>query len=160
MKKLAQRYGERTLTLAPDALSQLSMYEWPGNVRELENVVESLLALSVKNEVTLADLPRKIREESPGSLGAAPVFAAGVGFEEAERLFETEIIVKALKRANFVQTRAAELLGISRRILKYKMDKLRINERGEVREAAEREVETEVESEAETDMQTVAEQEN
>jgi transcriptional regulator with GAF, ATPase, and Fis domain len=42
------------------------------------------------------------------------------------------MIVKALRRANFVQTRAAEMLGISRRILKYKMDKLRINERGEV----------------------------
>jgi DNA-binding NtrC family response regulator len=47
-------------------------------------------------------------------------------------MFETEMIVKALRRANFVQTRAAEMLGISRRILKYKMDKLRINERGEV----------------------------
>ena len=47
-------------------------------------------------------------------------------------MFETEMIVKALKRANFVQVRAAEMLGISRRILKYKMDKLKINERGEV----------------------------
>ena len=53
-------------------------------------------------------------------------------FDEAERMFETEMIVKALKRANFVQVRAAEMLGISRRILKYKMDKLKINERGEV----------------------------
>jgi transcriptional regulator with GAF, ATPase, and Fis domain len=59
-------------------------------------------------------------------------FASGLAFEDAERMFETEMIVKALRRANFVQTRAAEMLGISRRILKYKMDKLRINERGEV----------------------------
>jgi predicted XRE-type DNA-binding protein len=51
-------------------------------------------------------------------------------------MFETDMIMKALKRANFVQTRAAELLGISRRILKYKMDKLGINERGEVSSAA------------------------
>jgi transcriptional regulator with GAF, ATPase, and Fis domain len=42
------------------------------------------------------------------------------------------MIVKALRKANFVQTRAAELLGISRRILKYKMDKLNINDRGEI----------------------------
>jgi transcriptional regulator with GAF, ATPase, and Fis domain len=48
-------------------------------------------------------------------------------------MFETDMIVKALKKANFVQTRAAELLGISRRILKYKMDKLNINEFGEVK---------------------------
>jgi DNA-binding NtrC family response regulator len=107
-------------------------------VRELENVVESLLALSQRDEVALADLPRKIREQAVAPLGAAPVFAAGVGFEEAERRFETEMIVKALRRANFVQTRAADMLGISRRILKYKMDKLRINERGEVSAAATR----------------------
>ena len=53
-------------------------------------------------------------------------------FEEAERIFETELIVKALKKAGGVQTRAAKLLGISRRILKYKMDKLGITEKGEL----------------------------
>ncbi|MEI6517643.1 MAG: helix-turn-helix domain-containing protein, partial [bacterium] len=58
--------------------------------------------------------------------------APSLGFEEAERLFETEMILRALKRANFVQTRAAEMLGITRRILKYKMDKLRITDKGEV----------------------------
>ena len=58
--------------------------------------------------------------------------ASGLAFDEAERIFETDMIVKALKKANFVQTRAADLLGISRRILKYKMDKLHINDRGEV----------------------------
>jgi DNA-binding NtrC family response regulator len=110
----------------------LAAYDWPGNVRELENVVESLLALAPTDEVALEDLPRKLRERSSGQGALTPVFTAGLGFEEAERMFETEMIVKALKRANFVQTRAAELLGISRRILKYKMDKLRINERGEV----------------------------
>jgi DNA-binding NtrC family response regulator len=52
-----------------------------------------------------------------------------MSFEDAERVFETEMIIKALKKTNFVQTRAAELLGISRRILKYKMDKLGITER-------------------------------
>jgi DNA-binding NtrC family response regulator len=60
------------------------------------------------------------------------VHASGLAFDEAERIFETNMIVKALHKANFVQTRAAELLGISRRILKYKMDKLRIDDRGEV----------------------------
>jgi DNA-binding NtrC family response regulator len=155
-KKLGQRYGDRLLTIAPDALTQLSLYEWPGNVRELENVVESLLALSQKDLVSVSDLPRKIREQAVTQLGAAPVFAAGVGFEEAERRFETEMIVKALRRANFVQTRAAELLGISRRILKYKMDKLRINERGEVREVQS----VPDAASVEPDSETVADQEN
>jgi transcriptional regulator with GAF, ATPase, and Fis domain len=62
----------------------------------------------------------------------APIDASGLGFGDAERIFETEIIIKALHKANFVQTRAAKLLGISRRILKYKMDKLGISEAGEI----------------------------
>jgi DNA-binding NtrC family response regulator len=130
--KLGQRYGGRALSFSAGAMECLAAYDWPGNVRELENVVESLLALAPTDEVALEDLPRKLRERSSGQGALTPVFTAGLGFEEAERMFETEMIVKALKRANFVQTRAAELLGISRRILKYKMDKLRINERGEV----------------------------
>lgn len=74
------------------------------------------------------NLPDKLRmkggieslklEASPGQ----------IGFEEAERQFETEIILKAPSKTNYVQTRAAELLGISRRILKYKMDKLGISD--------------------------------
>jgi two-component system response regulator AtoC len=113
-------------------------YSWPGNVRELENVIESLLALAPTDLVTPQDLPRKVREREAVVVegGLSPVFASGLGFEEAEKMFETDMIMKALKRANFVQTRAAELLGISRRILKYKMDKLGINERGEVSSAA------------------------
>ena len=59
----------------------------------------------------------------------AEVIGSELRFEEAERRFETEIILKALRRTNYVQTRAAELLGISRRILKYKMDKLGISDR-------------------------------
>jgi DNA-binding NtrC family response regulator len=79
-----------------------------------------------------SDLPRKIRERTARDSLSPQSFANGVAFEEAERMFETEMIVKALQRANFVQVRAAEMLGISRRILKYKMDKLKITERGEV----------------------------
>lgn len=131
-RKLGQRYGGREISFSADAIECMTAYDWPGNVRELENVVESLIALAPHNEVGLADLPRKLRERATNDGLPAPALSVGLGFEEAERMFETEMIVKALKRANFVQTRAAELLGISRRILKYKMDKLRINERGEV----------------------------
>jgi len=124
--KLAPQYGERKLCFSEDAMHALVEYSWPGNVRELENVVESLMALSPSDNVTLEDLPRKVRcHEGSSSLKMGNV-EAGLNFEEAERAFETEIIVKALKKTNYVQTRAAEILGISRRILKYKMDKLGI----------------------------------
>jgi DNA-binding NtrC family response regulator len=116
----------------PEAKERLISYDWPGNVRELGNVVESILALCPNEVVSETDLPKKVRERGAGSASASPSFVSGLAFEEAERMFETEMILKALRRANFVQVRAAEMLGISRRILKYKMDKLKINERGEV----------------------------
>jgi DNA-binding NtrC family response regulator len=134
MKKLGPLYGGRVLTFAPNVMDRLCAYGWPGNVRELENVVESFLALAPSDEVSLADLPARVRDFTGAQHNEAVlgVHASGLAFDEAEKIFETNMIVKALRKANFVQTRAAELLGISRRILKYKMDKLHINDRGEV----------------------------
>jgi DNA-binding NtrC family response regulator len=130
--RLSKQYAGRELAFTSEAQQLLESYSWPGNVRELGNVVESMLALCPKDVVSENDLPRKIRERHSMEIVSPQGFASGLAFEEAERMFETEMILKALKRANFVQVRAAEMLGISRRILKYKMDKLKINERGEV----------------------------
>lgn len=130
--RLSRQYGGRELSFTPEAREMLISYNWPGNVRELGNVVESILALCPNTVVTEVDLPKKVRERGAIAASSPQSFASGLAFEEAERMFETEMIVKALRRANFVQVRAAEMLGISRRILKYKMDKLKINERGEV----------------------------
>jgi DNA-binding NtrC family response regulator len=130
--RLSRQYGGRELTFTPEAKEMLVSYGWPGNVRELGNVVESILALCPNAVVGEGDLPKKVRERGANSASVSQSFASGLAFEDAERMFETEMIVKALRRANFVQVRAAEMLGISRRILKYKMDKLKINERGEV----------------------------
>lgn len=142
VRKLQQVYGGRNLSFTEEALRALVTYHWPGNVRELENVVESLMALCVNDVVQESDLPRKLMaREKHSALGAdltADLSKAAqeqhMSFEDAERVFETEMILKALRKTNFVQTRAAELLGISRRILKYKMDKLGISERGVVGE--------------------------
>jgi DNA-binding NtrC family response regulator len=131
LRKLAPLYGGRALTFSAEAMDRLVQYEWPGNVRELENVLESLLAIAPEAEVGVDALPRKVRDrlasesEFVGKLAAS----SSLGFEAAERAFETEMISKALKKANYVQTRAAEMLGISRRILKYKMDKLGMSDR-------------------------------
>jgi DNA-binding NtrC family response regulator len=130
--RLSRQYGGRELSFSPEARELLVSYDWPGNVRELGNVVESILALCPGDTVRDLDLPKKIRERLSSEGGSPQNFSTGLAFQEAERMFETEMIIKALKRANFVQVRAAEMLGISRRILKYKMDKLKINERGEV----------------------------
>ncbi len=133
--KLKDQYGGRKLSFTTECLNRLVEYGWPGNVRELENMVESLMALCPSEEVGEGDLPEKILRKNQLPNISAEAASGKIAFEEAEKKFETEIILKALKRTNFVQTRAAELLGISRRILKYKMDKLGISEAPTAEEA-------------------------
>jgi DNA-binding NtrC family response regulator len=129
VERLSPLYGGRRPEFDEEAMSILSGYSWPGNVRELENVMESILALSNSERVTVDDLPQRIKRAPSGASLGENVLDQNISFEEAERAFETDIIVKALERSSYVQTKAAELLGISRRILKYKMDKLGISDR-------------------------------
>jgi two-component system response regulator AtoC len=124
--KLAKQYN-KILTFTPQAMERCVQYSWPGNVRELENTIESLLALTSGGEIGEAELPRKLLA-APSPEQPSEIFKGNIKFEDAEKIFESEMIIKALKKTNYVQTRAAELLGISRRILKYKMDKLGISD--------------------------------
>jgi DNA-binding NtrC family response regulator len=128
-RRFAERYGNRSLELSSEVLTQLENYGWPGNVRELENLTEQLLAMCPEDVVALEDLPPAIARTHHDMTVVKEVFQGSLNYQDAERRFETEIIVKALEKTNYVQTKAAELLGISRRILKYKMDKLGIMER-------------------------------
>ncbi|MFN5062793.1 MAG: sigma-54 dependent transcriptional regulator [Pseudomonadota bacterium] len=134
LERMAPRYVGRRLKFTSEALDALSSYGWPGNVRELENVVESLLALMPDSLVKAQDLPERIVTGSHSQPVRITVekmapkvdFTGGRLFGEARREFEIELIVNALERSQYVQSKAAKLLGISRRILKYKMDKLGI----------------------------------
>lgn len=124
--KFSPRFGGKKLSFTKEAMEVLNQYEWPGNVRELENVIEGLFALSATDTIAEGDLPKKLKSRSGlGDLKTA-IFESDIKFDDAEKMFESEMIIKALKKAGYVQTKAAELLGISRRILKYKMDKLGI----------------------------------
>jgi DNA-binding NtrC family response regulator len=101
----------------------LLAYEWPGNVRELENVIERIVVLTNVEVIGTGELPPNLKSTSRVELIKQEVLDGRISFEDAERDFEKDIIIEALKKSNNVQTKAAEILGISRRILKYKMDK-------------------------------------
>lgn len=128
LRKLGRRYAGRALEFSSASMDALIQYEWPGNIRELENVIESLMALSPVDKIEVEHLPRRITNNRRKS-SEETITPGALQFQKAERDFETDIILKALKKSNYIQTRAAELLGISRRILKYKMDKLGISDR-------------------------------
>ncbi len=115
-------------TVRPEAVDALLRYPWPGNVRELENLIERVLVLSEGPTITLEDLPDQVKrtEASPGNL-REQVLAGRKTLGDAVDEFEREIIAEALQQMEFNQTRAAEMLGTTRRILKYRMDKLGID---------------------------------
>ena len=114
--------GSARPTLSPEAVEACRAHDWPGNVRELENAVEHALALA-GDRIDVEHLPEKVDRSGRAVALRSEVLTGSLSFDRAVERFETDLIETALERANWVQTRAAELLGASRRVLKYKMDK-------------------------------------
>jgi two-component system NtrC family response regulator len=109
------------LTIAPDAFRALETYEWPGNVRELENALERSLIFHRGDVITLSDLPETIRSPKTRESAALAVSLpeAGLSLEVVEK----ELILRALQKHDWNQSRAARYLGITRHTLLYRMDK-------------------------------------
>ncbi|HTR52788.1 MAG TPA: sigma 54-interacting transcriptional regulator [Kofleriaceae bacterium] len=107
-REAGERLGRPNTTLDPRALALLRAYAFPGNVRELRNLVERAVAL--------ADGPSVTVESFPPELAARPA-AAGAPLSSAVDDFERKQVVEALAQAGGNQSRAAALLGISRRAL-------------------------------------------
>jgi len=109
--------------LTREALGALERYPWPGNVRELENAIERAVALSDGDLIDIGDLPEAIASASRTESLREALRSGGVAFEETVAAFEQEILREALDRCDWNQTRTAEQLGITRRLLKLKIDK-------------------------------------
>lgn len=122
-EKFKQRLNRPGLILPPALLPYFSSHRWPGNVRELENVIERLVVLCPGDEVTVTDLPDFLVRERPAmeaiQLELPP---QGISIEAVER----ELVLRALQRFNWNQTKAAEFLDISRKMLIYRMEKFNL----------------------------------
>jgi DNA-binding NtrC family response regulator len=117
--------------LAPETVERLLVYRWPGNVRELENVIERLLVLGPSDGAIGPEyLPQEVLEglTPVASHVRDEVLSGHKSLSDAVDEFERDLIGEALTRTHFNQTRAASVLGTTRRILKYRMDKLGIGD--------------------------------
>ncbi|MBI1869783.1 MAG: sigma-54-dependent Fis family transcriptional regulator [Chlamydiae bacterium] len=101
-------------SISPKAMEALTDYEWPGNVRELKNAIQSMVVLAKKPELGASDLPPAIREMTKSQTS---FLNPGVPIREAEK----NLILQTLNSTNFNKTKAAQLLGISRRTLHRKI---------------------------------------
>ncbi len=126
IRPLAQHFLKRLgapprLTIAPDAFRALETYNWPGNVRELENALERAMIFHREDVIGLADLPETIHAPRIREAVALPVSLpeAGLSLEEVEK----ELILRALQKHDWNQSRAARYLGITRHTLLYRIEK-------------------------------------
>jgi len=128
----AAELGVKERAFLPEAIDHLLRYRWPGNVRELENLIERLLVLSDFGPVRAEELPEVVRQSPTSAAGGnirGEVLLGIRTLSDAVDEFERQIIVEALHQSEFNQTRTAERLGTTRRILKYRIDKLGILEK-------------------------------
>ena len=113
----AKRMGRRVREIDPAALAVLGEHSWPGNLRELRNVVERAVIEEETDQLTVSSLPRELAIDPARIVEDAA--ARGETLEEVERRYVTEV----LRRTKGNQSRAALILGISRKTLLEKRKK-------------------------------------
>jgi two-component system NtrC family response regulator len=123
LQRFAQENRKPGASLSAEAHDLLLKYDYPGNVRELENIIERAVVISRGETITRRDLPFHQEEERQPERSQCAAGTMRSAVEELER----EMIEKALKEAGSHQTRAAEQLGISERVLRYKLKKYGID---------------------------------
>jgi DNA-binding NtrC family response regulator len=118
------RTNAQVKQFSPDATAMLCSYAWPGNVREMENMIERILVCNRTRETITPDCLRGIIAPAPAETASALSDLEGLPLEEAVQRIERSLIEHALEKNGFNQSKAADALGTTRRILKYKMDQL------------------------------------
>jgi two-component system response regulator PilR (NtrC family) len=138
LEKYRKAMGKPVRGISDPAMEYLEGYHWPGNVRQLENVIERAVALETADVVQLDNLPREVRG---GKLGRSDVDVilpdAGVDLDRHLEELRRRYMMEAMERCAGVQTRAAELLGMTFRSFRYFAKKYGMS----VREGAAGEVE-------------------
>jgi len=126
LKKYSVENQKSISDISKEARALLLRYPYPGNVREIENLIERAVILCRGEMITTQDLPFHLREEKSETLWQSSEKQKSLpeSLEEIER----DSILKALHQHQGVQTKAAESLGISERVLRYKIKKYGIKQ--------------------------------
>lgn len=120
----ATRMGRQHLDISPDAMDALCRFTWSGNVRELENALERAVALCAGSRIETQDLPPQIGNYvvvPKQNLSELP--DGGIDLEALVADLEVDLIKQALQRSRYSQKRAAELLGLTPRSFRYRLQK-------------------------------------
>ncbi|MGE4563894.1 MAG: sigma 54-interacting transcriptional regulator [Victivallaceae bacterium] len=125
IEKLNLRYNKQVKRLSTPAINMLMSYHWPGNVRELENCIERSVLTSTDDCIHSYNLPPSLQTGRENGSELLP--EGNASFDVLVNSFERELIVEALKKNNGNMSAAGRSLGLSPRVMHYKINKLNIH---------------------------------
>lgn len=117
MHKFSHSLDKKIRMIDPGAMRLLKDYHWPGNVRELENTLERAVLLAETDVITRRDLGLPGNSHTNGEEDTVRIPPGGLKWEEMEK----NLILQALEKSNWVQKEAAALLGLTARVLNYRI---------------------------------------
>jgi two-component system, NtrC family, response regulator PilR len=132
LNQLARIHDTEPVGISSSALEKLKKYDFPGNIRELENILERAITLSMGDEIQAEDINLPVSQQNKPAEISAESELSGVSERDDQSLdeyleaIETKEIKRALSQADGNKTKAAKLLGISFRALRYKLTKLNL----------------------------------
>lgn len=124
LKRYAAENRKNISGITREARDLLLKYDYPGNVRELENIIERAVVISRDSILSVEDLPFTEETVYPAEMGKKETGMLRGSVEDLER----RLIIDAMEKADDHQTKAAEILGISERMLRYKLKKYGLKE--------------------------------
>ena len=130
IKKYAKEYKRNVEKISPAVLNRLMSFEWPGNIRQLENVIEQMLVMSESKVLELDVLPPPLSSAQSIDIPQIPETEWDLkqALAKVQSYTEEYMIRRAMEKTKNNKTKAAELLGISRRSLIYKTQEYKIED--------------------------------
>jgi two-component system response regulator PilR (NtrC family) len=129
LKRYSEELGKQISQASPEALRILVQYDYPGNVRELQNIIERAVALETSAELTPHNLSSYIEEQFPLKRMDfnLDIPSEGIDLEKIVEDIERTLLLKALDRTKGMKKKAAELLHINFRSMRYRLEKYGLN---------------------------------
>jgi two-component system response regulator PilR (NtrC family) len=134
LKKYNEKLHKNISTISTEAMENLKKYDYPGNVRELENMIERTVALEGGATVLPESLPPLVNTSSGRKLASSneiEVTDDGVDLDKIIGQIEKELIIKSIHQANGIKKRAAKLLNITFRSMRYRIEKYNLGTVGD-----------------------------
>jgi two-component system response regulator PilR (NtrC family) len=130
LRKYSEELNKKITGISPETLRILLDYDYPGNVRELQNIIERAVALEATQELTPQNLSSYLDQQVPSKRGHIDLDIPneGIDLEKVVEELERNLLLKALDKTKGIKKKAAELLHINFRSMRYRLEKYGLNQ--------------------------------